>query len=89
MGLLAVDLGFKAGFALYNDEGRLVSFSSQHFANRATFKRAIWGIVERAGELEMIVVEGDKDLGGLWRKVAEKRDISFLSVQAQDWRAPE
>lgn len=85
--LLAIDLGLRCGLALYARDGRLLRFSSRSFASITTLKRAAWGVLAEVPELEVVVVEGDRALGEVWRKAAEKRGARGLFVSPERWRS--
>ena len=85
-GLLAIDLGLKTGLALFGADGRLVWYRSQNFGKPARLKRAIPGLLREIGPLAWIVTEGDRNLGQLWHKAAEKRDIAIRHLGAETWR---
>lgn len=84
--LLAVDLGLKSGLALYAKDGRLVRFSSHSFGTVTRLKRAAWGVLETMEGLEVVVVEGDRALGEVWLKAAEKRGARGRFVSPERWR---
>ncbi len=85
--VLAVDLGIKCGFAYFDERGRLERYGSTNLGNRSRFKRAAYQFVVDAGdELERIVVEGDRNLGDVFEKLAEKRELVFESVSPETWR---
>ena len=85
--LLAVDLGVTCGLAVFDEEtGRLRSFRSTNFGSRSRMKRAVWGIARETPDLSQIVCEGDRRLAQPWQKRAEKDEVGFMLIQAQDWR---
>ena len=85
--LLAIDLGHKSGLAVYGDDGRLVRYRSTNFGSRSRLKRAVWGVLREVEELAWVVVEGDRDLGQVWRKAAVKQGARFHNVPPETWRA--
>lgn len=85
--LLAIDLGLRAGFALYARDGRLVRFFSRSFASVTTLKRAAWSVLGDLPPLEVVVVEGDRSLGEVWLKASEKRGARGLFVSPERWRS--
>ncbi len=87
MSLLAIDLGLKTGFAVYSELGELVAYRSTRFPSTAAIKKAAWGVLRDIDELTHVVVEGDRLLAAIWRKVAEKRGLAFQVVTPETWRA--
>ena len=85
--LLAIDLGLRCGFAVFEVDGELLAYRSTHFANRKALKDSVWGILKEIDDLAHVVVEGDKALAEIWRKVAEKQGMSFQIVPPEVWRA--
>lgn len=65
---------------------RLVWFRSQHFATVAVLKRAIPRVLDEAPGLSLLVLEGDRHLGDLWAKLAEKRGARVVRVAPEVWR---
>ena len=85
--LLAVDIGLRAGLALYAADGRLVWYRSQNFGNRSRLKRAVNGIVAKIPDLAFLVLEGGGPIADVWRRRAERGGIPVLPVSAELWRA--
>ena len=56
--LLAVDLGLKAGLALYSDNGRLCWYRSHNFGTTERLRRGVPGITDAIPDLVAIVIEG-------------------------------
>lgn len=87
MRLLAIDLGYKCGFAYFDGEGRLDRYGSTNFGNRSRFKRGAYQLVADAGSsLQVIVVEGDSSLAAVFEKLANKRDVDLVQVSPRTWR---
>ncbi len=91
--LLAVDLGVKMGLALYNHEGRLVWYRSQNFGNVARLRKGAAPILKDLPELGALVVEGDRLLGEVWARAAQKRAVyaehpapKVMKIGAEVWR---
>lgn len=84
--LLAVDLGLRAGFALYGDDGRLRWYRSQNFGAQSRMRQAAYGILHDLPDLHWLVVEGGGSLADLWRKAAEVRSIGVIQTSAEVWR---
>ena len=84
--LLAVDLGMKAGFAWFDQDGRLLRARSTHFADRATLKRALPGIWREVPGVSQLVVEGGGSLADIWLKSAARQGIVTTQICAEQWR---
>jgi hypothetical protein len=84
--LLAVDLGVRTGLALYGDDGRLRWYRSQNFGNAARLRRAVPVLLDEAGALSYLVVEGGGALAQAWAKEAAFREIDVVWVSAEEWR---
>ena len=86
--LLAIDLGLRAGFACFDlgSRPRLRWYRSQRFASLGRLKVAIPHLLDAAAPLATVVVEGDRHLGDLWAKLAEKRGAIVHRVRPEDWR---
>lgn len=84
--LLAVDLGIHSGLACFDETGRLLWYRSTNFGDAARLRRAIPGIFASIPRLEWLVLEGGGPLFELWCRLAEKRGLRVLQVQAEEWR---
>lgn len=84
--LLAVDLGLKTGLACYGPDGRLKWFRSRNYGTRARLKKAAWAVMNEAGPVDTLVLEGGGDLAPPWMKEAERRDIHSVQIGAERWR---
>ncbi len=84
--LLAIDLGLRLGFARYDARGRLLGYRSQHYGSRAKLKGAVFGILAESPGLEALILEGDKNLGGLFARLARKRGAEVIWTDARQWR---
>lgn len=83
MALLAVDIGLRTGLALFGRDGRLVWYRSQHFANRSTLKRGVYGLFGSIEPLDRIVLEGGGPIAEVWRREAERRGIVVRVIGAE------
>ena len=61
-------------------------YRSQHFASVTVLKSAIPKILDDAAPLATLVVEGDRHLGDLFAKLAEKRGALVHRVSPESWR---
>ena len=84
--LLAVDLGFRSGLALFGRDGRLIWYRSTNFGSRARLKKAAYGVLRQIDALSRVVAEGDATLGDIWQKNAEKCGAYFKRIHAEIWR---
>ena len=84
--LLAVDLGLRAGFALYGDDGRLRWYRSQNFGALPRLRRAAHSILYDLSDLQWLVLEGGGPLAESWQKEADRRTIPVLQTSAEVWR---
>lgn len=84
--IMAIDLGLRFGVAVYDGQGRLVRYGSQHIATRGKLKRAIYGILRQVEGLELLVLEGDRALAELWARAAEKQGVEVIVTSAEVWR---
>lgn len=86
--LLAVDLGLYAGLACFElgSRPRLLWYRSQHFGNVARLKAALPKVLDEAAPLATLCLEGDRHLGDLWAKLAEKRGALVHRFNAEAWR---
>ena len=86
VGILAIDLGLRTGFAFYRGES-LLSYRSTHFQNVAALKKSVWSILSSYDDLAVVIAEGDRHLAQIWEKAAQKQGIDFEVVSADIWRA--
>jgi len=85
--LLAVDMGLKTGLALFNHQGHLVWYRSQHYPSAGLLKKAVYGIFKETPGISRLVIEGGGPLAEIWIKQAAKRQISILQISAETWRS--
>ena len=85
--LLAVDLGVRTGFAIYEDDGGLLSYRSQNFGSAARLKRAIPSILRDIPGLAILVIEGGGPLAQAWDREAERLGVDVRHISADEWRA--
>ncbi len=84
--LLAIDLGLRAGLALYGDDGRLRWYRSHNFGALARLKKGIPAILAETPDLAHLVVEGGGDLFVPWQREAVRRGIHLHQIGAETWR---
>jgi hypothetical protein len=86
MQLLAIDLGLRAGLALYGSDGRLVSYRSHNFGSLARLRRGAHTILGEQPELAWLVLEGGGNIAEVWQREAERRRLRTLQIGAETWR---
>lgn len=86
MQLLAIDLGLRAGLALYGGDGRLVSYRSHNFGSLARLRRGAHTILGEQPELAWLVLEGGGNIAEVWQREAERRRLRTLQIGAETWR---
>ena len=84
--LLAVDLGVRAGFACWGDDGRLRWYRSQNFGTAARMRRAVPALLADPPDLAHLVVEGGGPLVAPWTTQGERRALAVQVVSAERWR---
>ena len=84
--LLAVDLGLKTGFALFEEHGKLLCYRSHNFGTTERLKRAVPKLLDGIPELAAIFIEGGGNLATVWEKETERRCITFQQISAREWR---
>lgn len=84
--LLAVDLGLKTGLALFAEQGNLLWYRSHNFGTTERLKRAVPKLLNGIPELAALIIEGGGNLAIIWEKEADRRNISFLQISANEWR---
>jgi hypothetical protein len=84
--LLAVDLGLRTAWALYDREGHLVRFESRNFGNRTRLRSGVPTVVRTLpDDIEVVVAEGDARLGRLWFSCRSHWETEL--TYAERWRA--
>lgn len=84
--VLAVDLGLRLGLAAYTEAGELLWYRSQHYATRAKLKAAVYGVMRPIEGLSALVLEGDRGLGSLFARQAQKWGVEVIWVAPETWR---
>jgi len=84
--LLAVDLGLRAGLALYDGDGRLRWYRSHNFGNNSRLRRGIYTILNEIDNLHYIVLEGSGHYATIWRREAARRKLNVIQISAEEWR---
>ncbi len=86
-GLLAVDLGLRAGLALYGEDGRLQWYRSTRFGTMTRLKQGLRSILQEASPLTFVYAEGDLHHFELWAKEATRLGAVARRVPPERWRA--
>lgn len=83
--LLAVDLGLRTAWALYDGEGHLIRFESRNFGNRSRLRTGVPTVVRTLpAEIEVVVAEGDARLARTWFECRKCWQTEL--VYAERWR---
>lgn len=87
--LLGIDLGVRTGLALYGEDGRLRWYRSQNFGSAARLRLGAGTVLRDIPDLEWLIMEGDRNLGELWRKASrrEGQPLPSHTIGAEVWRA--
>ncbi len=84
--LLAVDLGLKTAWALYDSEGRLQRYESRNFGTRSRFRTGVVTVVRTLPmDVAVIVAEGDRHLARIWFDCRLSWETEL--VAAERWRS--
>ncbi|RJR17014.1 MAG: hypothetical protein C4581_08840 [Nitrospiraceae bacterium] len=84
--LLAIDLGIKTGLALYRPEGKLCWYRSKNFGTATALRRGANSLLNSLPDLALLVVEGSGPLAVIWEREAERRNILYKRISAEQWR---
>lgn len=84
--LLAVDLGLRAGLALYGADGRLRWYRSTNFGTMTRLKQGLRTVLQQAGPVAHLYAEGDRHQFELWAKEAERLGAKARRVAPELWR---
>lgn len=84
--ILAIDLGVRTGFALYNSEGKLLWYRSRNYGNKQRLRRDIQNMLSQIPSLSQVILEGGGDIARTWLKECRLRNIPARQIYAEDWR---
>jgi hypothetical protein len=84
--LLAVDLGVRAGLALYGRDGRLRWYRSRNFGSAARLRKGVHGLLGEIDGLTHLVLEGGGPIAEIWEHEARRRQLHATRVAAEQWR---
>lgn len=83
--LLAVDLGLRTAWALFDQEGHLCRFESRRFGTRTRLKSGVPNVVRTLPRgIDVVVAEGDARLAAIWFDCRSDWDTEL--VYAEKWR---
>ena len=84
--LLAIDVGMKAGFAWFDENGTLIRARSTRFAKRMTLKRALPSILTEIEGVAEVVLEGQGEIADIFKKGIQRTSLPVLQFSAEEWR---
>lgn len=84
--LLAIDLGLRIGFSLFDRDGRLVRYGSRHFGTRSQLRTGLRAMLADSGHVTVLVLEGGGDVATPWLAEARRRGLHVLQTDAGRWR---
>lgn len=84
--LLAIDLGLRAGLALYGDDGKLRWYRSHNFGAASRLRQGVPSILHELPDLAWIIIEGGGDLAVPWLHEAGHHGIQTRQIGAEVWR---
>ena len=84
--LLAVDLGLRAGLALYRRDGCLLWYRSTNFGSAGRLRLAVGGILEQIENLQAVVLEGGGALATVWQRECLRRGLCCRAIAAETWQ---
>ncbi len=80
-----MDLGLRTGLALFERDGWLRWYRSQHFGTRTQLRRAVPALLETSG-VTHLVLEGGGPIALIWVHEARRRGIAVRQISAEVWR---
>jgi len=84
--LLAVDLGLRTGLAVFGRDGKLIWYRSRNYGNKTRLRKAARSVIEEAGTVHVVAIEGGGDIAQPWVHEIERRGLDLIQVQAESWR---
>ncbi|MEN9933481.1 MAG: hypothetical protein RLZZ387_60 [Chloroflexota bacterium] len=84
--LLAVDVGLRAGLALFGQDGRLRWYRSHNFGSATRLRRGASSILSENAGLSWLALEGGGPLADIWATEAARRGAQVLQTGAEAWR---
>ena len=86
-GVLAVDIGLRAGLAWFDGAGVLVRYRSTHFADRGALRRAVRPVLRERPDTTTLVMEGGGPVADVWQSAAQRLGLAVVRIAAETWRA--
>lgn len=84
--LMAVDIGLRAGLAVFDGAGKLRHYRSTHFASRAVMRRAVPALLDAFPEVDTLLLEGGGPAATAWEREARRRQLHLITTAAHVWR---
>lgn len=85
--MLAVDVGVRAGLALFGDDGRVIWYRSRNFGSTARLRRAAPAVLSDIPGLTHVALEGGGTVADIWEREAQRAAADVIRVSAEEWRA--
>ncbi|MEE8601532.1 hypothetical protein [Euzebya tangerina] len=89
--LVAVDLGLRTGICVWRRGGPgsafVVSYRSTHVGSRRALKSLARGVIAQHPMVVAVVVEGDRQMGEMWHRTANRQGARALDVSPERWRS--
>ena len=82
-----MDVGVRAGLALYGDDGRVIWYRSRNFGSTARLRRAAPVVLADIPGLTYVALEGGGVIADIWEREAERLAATVIRVSAEEWRA--
>ena len=82
-----MDVGVRAGLALYGDDGRVIWYRSRNFGSTARLRRAAPVVLADIPGLAYVALEGGGVVADIWEREAERLGATVIRVSAEEWRA--
>lgn len=86
-GLLAIDLGIRAGFAWFAADGALGWFRSRNAGSVPRFRAMVRHEIHTCAALSHIYIEGGGPLATAAEKAASREVLIVQRIAAEQWRA--
>lgn len=84
--LLAVDLGIRAGLALYGRDGRLRWYRSKNFGNMARLRRGVRAMLQEISTPCLVLLEGGGPIADIWLAEVTYHQLPVRQISADVWR---
>ncbi|MBV7335547.1 hypothetical protein KFU94_46350 [Chloroflexi bacterium TSY] len=84
--LLAVDLGLRAGLALFRKDRQLLWYRSLNFGSITRMRSGVYSILSSIPNLGWVILEGGGSLSKPWLHEVKRREIPVHQIGAERWR---